>query len=81
MERNKMPERIAAKDLKLPQTFDEARKIAESLALWINFIETNPLDVKDPMSSFGVHIESHLAFLEYWFKTEAIKAITETLTS
>jgi len=74
-----MPERILSRDLGIPQTLEDAKKTAKSLAAWIDYIINNPLDVDNPMSSFGGHIDSHLAYLNMWFRMEKVKTSAEEL--
>jgi hypothetical protein len=65
-----LPETDRIIDVPLPQTLEDALKVAKSLVCWIEFIQT-----KGSMSSNGGHVEFHLAALNAWFQLEKIKAL------
>lgn len=71
------PDMILPKDLALPHDIDDAIKMAKSLAIWLDFIKTKLQDPTEnnPLNSYGGNVEGHLTYLEFWFKTEAIKAL------
>jgi vacuolar-type H+-ATPase subunit I/STV1 len=63
----------------IPKTLEEAQKIAKSLVSWMEYIKTDPLKLGDAMSSFGGHIEEHLAVLQVWFQLEKINALQKAI--
>ena len=62
-------------EIKVPETLKDALKLAKSLVYWMQYIETNPLKIDDPMASFGGHIQEHLLYFDYWFQTEKVKTL------
>ncbi len=75
---NLNPDMILPADLNLPQNIDDAIKMAKSLAIWLEFIKEKEKESDEtcPMNSYGGNVDGHLVYLTYWFKTEAIKAMT-----
>ena len=67
--------------IQLPQNIDDAIKMANSLKSWLEFIKAKVGDAEgsDPFNSYGGNIEAHLAYLNYWFKTEAIRMMAKSL--
>ena len=78
---NLNPDMILPKDLQLPQNFEDAIKMAKSLAIWLEFIKAKVQEREgsDPLNSYGGNVEAHITYLNFWFKTEAIKAFDVSL--
>lgn len=76
------PDMILPRDLALPQNIDDAIKMAKSLAIWLEFIKEKQSDPNErcPMDSYGGNVEGHITYLNYWFKTEAIRIVASSFT-
>jgi hypothetical protein len=74
---NKDADRLTIFDI--PKSYDDALKVAKSLVSWIQYLKDNDLKLTDPYSSFGGHIEFHLATLNVWNIEMKIKSNARAL--
>jgi hypothetical protein len=69
-----MSEKVMLNDVPIPQTVDEALKVAQSLVNWLEWIKK-----EGSMSSNGGWIELHVLALKCFVHMETIKASSESL--